>query len=98
MKLACFNTQSPPQYVFNCCIITDTLIEFFYCAKEWACCDRKESLDQLGKYRQRNVQKKSFPNNQGKSWNISVGSGYPGNPRVWMCSSVVHIKVCPGGV
>lgn len=29
MKLACFNTQSPPQYVFNCCIITDTLIEFF---------------------------------------------------------------------
>lgn len=58
MKLACFNTQSPPQYVFNCCIITDTLIEFFYCAKEWACCDRKESLDQLGKYRQRNVQKK----------------------------------------
>lgn len=58
MKLACFNTESPPQYVFNCCIITDTLIEFFYCAKEWACCDRKESLDQLGKYRQRNVQKK----------------------------------------
>lgn len=58
MNLACFNTQSPPQYVFNCCIITDTLIEFFYCAKEWACCDRKESLDQLGKYRQRNVQKK----------------------------------------
>lgn len=58
MKLACFNTQSPPQYVFNCCIITDTLIEFFYCAKEWACCDRKESLDQLRKYRQRNVQKK----------------------------------------
>lgn len=32
MKLACFNTQSPPQYVFNCCIITDTLIEFFFTA------------------------------------------------------------------
>lgn len=29
MKLACFNTQSPPQYAFNCCIITDTLIIFF---------------------------------------------------------------------
>lgn len=81
MKLACFNTQSPPQYVFNCCIITDTLIEFFYCAKEWACCDRKESLDQLGKSRQRNVQKKAFQTikaNRGTSqWEVAT-QGIPG--------------------